>query len=103
MTAPNEVMITVHYFGLIQAVLPCTTERVTLRAGATMADLFAELDARHGPALAEHLLAPNGEPLPNAVVQLDSRNILHLQGQATPLERDGTLHVVLTPGFIGGG
>ena len=98
-----EVTITVHYFGLDQEVVPVSTERVTLRPGATLADLFAELDARHGPALAEALLAPNGEPLPNAVVQLDSRNILHLQGQATPLQRDGTLHVVLTPGFIGGG
>ncbi len=103
MTALTEVTITVHYFGLIQAVVPCTSERVTLPAGATLGELFAELDARHGPELAEALLAPNGEPLPNAVVQLDSCNILHLQGQATPLWRDGTLHVVLTPGFIGGG
>ena len=99
----SEVTITIHYFGLTEDVVPRSTESVTLGPGATLADLFAELGARHGPALADALLAPNGEPLPNAVVQLDSRNILHLQGQSTPLQRDGTLHVVLTPGFRGGG
>lgn len=98
-----DVTVTVYYMGLIQEVLPVSSERVTLATGATVGNLLAELSARHGPALAEALLAPDGEPLPNAVVQLDGRNILHLQGQQTPIERDGVLHIVLTPGFIGGG
>jgi molybdopterin converting factor small subunit len=102
-TTTSQLTVRVLFFGPIQETVSAPEERVTLAAGATVGDLLCALAARHGEAFSEALLAPTGEPLPNAVVQLDGKNILHLQGRRTPLIRDGTLHIVVTPGFIGGG
>lgn len=99
----QQVTIRVLYFGPSRQAVPVPEETVTLPAGATVGDLFDELTERHGQPFRDSVLWVDGNPLPNATIIVDGRNIQHLRGMQTPLERDSATHIVLLTASVGGG
>lgn len=103
MPAGSQVTVKVLYFGPIVTTVGVPEEWVGLPAGATVGELVAALVERHGDAFREALLWTDGSPLPNAVILLDGKNVLHHGGMDTPIERDGSAHIVLMTAATGGG
>jgi len=97
------VTLRVLYFGPSRDAVPLPEEEVALPVGSTVADLFDLLTARHGQVFRDSVLWVDGEPLPNATIIVDGRNIQHLQGMETVIDRDGVAHVVLLTASVGGG
>jgi molybdopterin converting factor small subunit len=99
----SQVTVKVLYFGVVRGAVSVPDELVTLPAGGTVGDLMTALFERHGEKLREAVLAPDGSPVPNAVIVLDGRNIQHRRGMETPIERDGAAHILLMTSAVGGG
>lgn len=70
-----------------------------LASPGTLADVLAELRARH-PQLVQRLVTPEGELRPFVNVFLDRANVRALQGLATPVPA-GTV-VSILPAVAGG-
>jgi MoaD family protein len=68
-------------------------------AGATVAELIADLTARH-PGIRAHILDSNGDLRRYVNLFVNEENIKSLQGLATPLKE--TDKVVLLPSISGG-
>ncbi len=103
MAQPEQITVSVQYFELVRRHVDTPNEELTLPRGATVADLMEALARRHGVALGEALVGPDGGPLPNAVILLDGGNILHRQGMDTALTHGSLVRLMLLPPFIGGG
>lgn len=95
--------VTVSYFGAIRTLVPRQDETVALCAGSTVRAVLEAIAARHGAAITEALIGPDGDLLPNTLLMLDGSNVLHRQGLETIVESGAALRVVLLPAFTGGG
>lgn len=98
-----QISVRVQYFELVRRHVDATDQTLVLPRGATVAEMMAALARQHGEALGEALLGPDGGPLPNAVILLDSANILHLDGMDSELGDGSLVRLLLMPPFIGGG
>lgn len=67
--------------------------------GATVAEAMRDLTARH-PQLQQHLYGADGELRAFVNIFLDSEDVRHLQGTATPLSAGARLRIV--PSVAGG-
>jgi len=101
MSEPESV--TVSYFGAIQSLVPRRVEAVTLSARSTVRSVLEALAARHGAAITEALVGPDGDLLPNTLLMLNGSNVLHREGLETVVEAGAALRVVVLPAFTGGG
>ena len=68
-------------------------------AGATVAEAMRDLTAQH-PQLQQHLYGSDGELRAFVNIFLDSEDVRHLQGTATPLPASARLRIV--PSVAGG-
>ena len=99
----SSIAIAVQYYGLIREVVPVGEETERVPMGTTVRALLAAVGARYGDRFGEALFAPNGQPVPNAILALDGHSVFNRGGLDTPLERDGTFRILLMPPFTGGG
>jgi molybdopterin converting factor small subunit len=99
----GQTAIQVLYFGLVRNVVKEAEETVMLPAGATVRDLLDILCQKHGAPLRDSLFTVEGTLIANAIILLDGSNILYNKGLDTEIDRQRSLHVLLTTTAMSGG
>ena len=82
-------------FGKPRELAGAYQESVSLKEGASLADLFELLGTRHGPSLARELAFPE-----KFMILVNGRHYTSLKGMQTPLGNGDTVAIV--PAVIGG-
>ena len=90
--------MTIRYFADVRQLTGCSEEQWT-KAAPLLRDLFAGLSEVHGAAFAHRLFADGGLD-PTIHVFVNGRDIVHLKGLETPLNRDDVIAVFPA---VGGG
>ena len=90
-------MATLKLFGLLRREL--ATAALATDA-ATVGEALNEARARFGAAFSAHVFGSDGALSPGVILLVDGRNVLFLQGLATPLEAASEVH--LFPPSAGG-
>lgn len=99
----GQTAIQVLYFGLVRNAVKEAEETVMLPAGATVRDLLDILCQKHGEPLRDALFTVEGTLTASAMILLDGSNILYNKGLDTEIDRQRSLHVLLTTTAMSGG
>lgn len=98
------VDVKVTFVGVLQRIVGCREEAVSVTEETTLGGLLRELIARHGQELEEHLLE-NGDLAALATILINGRNALSQGGLQAKLTDGSESHVeivVLGPPLMGG-
>ena len=99
----NPVKVRVLYFGLVRHVVKEAEEEITLPAGSKVKDLLQALCRNHGRALHDALFTVEGTLTANTMLLLDGTNVLYTEGLDTVIDKDQSMHVLLTTTALAGG
>ena len=100
---PPEVEVQVLYTGLLRSALGIREETVRVPVGATIADVFAVLEQRHGDVVRDQVLSAEGTLLPHVIVLLDGVNVERMGGLEARVNGKSSVHVLVTMTAMAGG
>lgn len=101
--AASEVEVRVLYTGLLRSALGIPEETVRVPEGATVGDIFAVLEERHGEGFAHQLFTADRTLASHVIVLLDGMNVERTGGLSTRVNGKACVHVLVTMNAMAGG